>query len=735
MEISHVSTDSIFTALLLAIMVPMRLKGVSLVIALAIVLTALALSSHPNTSIAATGPTDIGTSGSGSGSGSTSNLVPVTCSVSKSSQLNTANDQCPAASPKYDYSCDYPTVKIVNGTEVQCEKGRQCSEPGGTSGVIIHGTCQCPSVCEATGQTQVAAGNGAPAGTGSQPQPPAVSPDKPPVSTQPPVSTGPASGTQVPPTSSPGSNPSGAGTSGSVNGSGATPVTPSPVSSGPVTPGAGSGSTGSQIPSVPVSTTPTPAPQPTPAFNGTPGLGNTATTPSAPANPFTPTQASPSGYTGTGVYTPTKPTFGGGGQNYSASGNGGVNVSASSPLTNAISSIGNSGINAFFSFVSGLLSGASSGGSSDSSGSSQTNVVENTRIVVQPNPVLTTLARVSQPTNTSNVTISQTTHSTQTYQPQSTDYQSYLDLFTGGAKITSPSDIASLVENMGNISGAATLAPSSILSLVQIGQNATDQQGISPTTLTIAMNAQIPSSTQLALNAINGLENYQNVSEQYYVAEANLAQAQNNYQWLEAQIVAWERAKQAGVCDSVCDNALGLLENAAPAQFQQVRQLQSIVDQGPFATTTATSASTTSIGMVSGQQISPVSVQIPGAQGVSVVASNSSVLQTPVPAAGAPFYVKQNNQWCDQYGQCIPESSFESSPTSSKPVVDINPPATSTIQVQATAAEDPVVSIVHVVQGWINSVLSLFTPSSSNANQPQQQCSLFKSLFGGCGKW
>jgi hypothetical protein len=160
-----------------------------------------------------------------------------------------------------------------------------------------------------------------------------------------------------------------------------------------------------------------------------------------------------------------------------------------------------------------------------------------------------------------------------------------------------------------------------------------------------------------------------------------------------------------------------------PGQQTQIDQLQAEVNAGPFAATVASSTATTSETTINSHG--------EGAGDPTIVSAEDSSLQTPVPAAGAPFYVKQNDEWCDQYGQCIPANAFSTVPATSTADQDALAAKTTTLAPQEQPPEDPVSDILQIVQGWISDVVSIFMPNV--ATSAPQQCSLFKSLFGGCG--
>ena len=60
----------------------------------------------------------------------------------------------------------------------------------------------------------------------------------------------------------------------------------------------------------------------------------------------------------------------------------------------------------------------------------------------------------------------------------------------------------------------------------------------SPLSLDSSITAQVPTATALALNNMNGGNNSQTIPQQFFDAEASLAQAQSDYEWLQAQIAA-----------------------------------------------------------------------------------------------------------------------------------------------------------------------------------------------------
>jgi hypothetical protein len=445
---------------------------------------------------------------------------------------------------------------------------------------------------------------------------------------------------------------------------------------------------------------------PAQTFNSNPDINNVATQPTATQNPFT-SVTSPSGYTGTGSYTPTRPTFGG-----TVSPTVGPVASSRSPLTNFVTSFS---LGTVLGFFNTLLAPPAS-----SPVATQTNVTN--QIIVVGSPAQPSSVVVSPP----QISVDQFAQpSSANSQAQITpfDYQDLLKLLSEGTPANSP--ITSII---GASQGAGNTSSNTGSVASQTGTPGSEQalQNLSsPLILDSAITSQIPEATSLALGNVTGQNAVQNIPEQFFVEEASLAQAQSNYQWLQAQIAAWQNAQNAGVCDNTCQDTLSLLQNEVPAQFQQVQQLQALVDAGPQALEATTSTSTASA-------VPPLTTQAPGAQQQNVAANPASTLQTPVPAEGAPFYTEQNNEWCDQYGQCIPQSSFESNPTPS-PDANIGLATTSTILPQNSIAEDPIAAIAQTVQGWVNDILSLFTPSVATTTATTAPCSLFKSFFGGCG--
>lgn len=638
--------------------------------------------------------------------------IPVeqTCDTTKQSMSQTANQMCPA-DPQYDYTCEYGQPDKSHPNEI-CEKGKTCSEPGGSSGQTISGTCQCASVCQATTNkstttTKVAAVgnlNGVQAPPASvlgdtktpdlpaptQPTPGATNASSAAAPATPPASN--AGAPVVPQTSTANAAPTSISTqSGSVNGTGAAAQ--------------GLGST--QTPNLP---------SPSASFTGNTNLNNVSNVSplqAAQPNPLT-SPVNSSGYPNAGPaaspYTPTHSTFGE--PTYTT-----PIITASSPLTNFVSSVGNLGT--FFNYLSSVFTPA------PVVTATLPTVIQNNQIIVQT-PVLSTL--VGQPPKVSKDTFSGTL-ALQTSVQTNQQNQSLLDFMTGTQPSATPSEIASLLQ-IGNSTGGetqTTIAPGNGSLISELEQQMTSSIALDQT-----INSQPPAISPLALETTNGLENYQNIPEQFYIEEAALAQAQSNYQWLEAQIAAWKNAQEAGVCDSACENALGILENEVPGQSDQVQQLQAVVDQGPAAFEASSSSPTpsalnTNTGPV---EIPEVTTQVPGAGQDNVVAGQASTLQTPVPAEGAPFYTKQNGEWCDQYDQCILASSFESSPQVPSATVVAGFAATTSA---STAAEDPITAIEQTVKGWVSDIAAIFTPNASANGQPAQPCSLFKSIFGGCG--
>ncbi len=663
----------------------MKARGISLVVAISTIMIALA-TYYPDRSIASTSPVDTGTGSGSNTSGGTGSLqVPFICNISKTSQLNSANEQCPADTGKYSYACDYPKIEFINGTEVQCERGRSCSELGGSSGIVIKGTCQCPSVCEANGTTQVAGANGAPAGTGSQSQqPPTVTPDKPPTTGN---SGGQAAsgGTQssVPPTSSPaptngGANSSsGTGAGSATNGSGSG-AGPTPPASPPANSSSGS------------------------VFSGTPGLNTIG---SQPTTGPAPTQGPTSGYPAGGSYTPTTPTFPGIGRPSSS-----PTLSASSPLTTFFSSFAGASLTSIFGYLTSFFA------------PTDTTVIEppssaptDQQVAVQVNPVVTTASGDVSPQLTQDTFTPPAT--SQNFQWDESSYSSLLALLNGGQTV-SPAQLVTIINSQEPPQQLPVITNGAMRpDLSLLGEQLQQFLGINSTS-----SGQAPEVASSALDTTKGVQGYRNIPEQFYVEEASLAQAQSNYEWLQSQIDAWENAQQAGACDTSCTNALAILQTEVPSQLQRVRQFQALVAAGPDSIQASSSTSTVS-------QILTPTVQVPGAGQSSVVMSQHSVLQTLVPAEGAPYYTKQDNQWCDQYGQCIPASSFATSPAvpSVSAMADF-----STSNPSPGSPVDPVTEILQAVKGWVNDVLAVFTPGATSSNASVQTCSLFKSLFGGC---
>lgn len=443
------------------------------------------------------------------------------------------------------------------------------------------------------------------------------------------------------------------------------------------------------------------------SFAAGPSLSSAGTSIAPTGSPFTSPASSYSAPSQTS-YTPTIPTF-----NAGSGFSGSPTITASSPLTNFVSSVGN--LNSFFSYLTSVFT------PSFAPAPTSVPVVQNP---AQANPTIVnvTAGPAPQISKDSFSAANSSVGLSWVQQPSS-----FIDLIKGNGQTLSPIDIATIVDSL-NEANTSTRPLVTVTPSNSVVQSLLQQQPAASLAVNSAINLPVPQIDSLALNTVNGLENYQNVPEQFYIEEASLAQAQSDYTWLQAQIAAWQSAQQAGVCDSSCENALAVLENEVPNQYQQVQQLQAQVDAGPSAaeTTTASSTSATSPNP-------DATVQVPGAGQPEVVASESSTLQTPVPSEGAPYYVKQNDEWCDQYSQCIPASAFQPAPsTQIVPTTSVFASATTTV----SAPENPVTAIVQAVQGWIGEVASLFTPNTASTNPTGQSCSLFKSLFGGCtGGW
>jgi len=604
--------------------------------------------------------------------------------------------------------------------------GKTCSYKSGD--ISVTGICAAQNVCKGVsytnqngqtcniGSSGVATCGSVAGGTASNGSatPAAVSPDNsgttPPPSSQVsniPSPTAPNTTPSAPPSSSVSNAPSptAPNTDTSVPPSSSVSNTPSPTAPN---------TTPSAPPSSQVSNIPSPT---APTYNGTPALNSVATKPATGSqNPFTPVSNYPSGYTGTNAYTPTKPTFG---SNFPSQQPVSTASNGSSPLTNFVSSIGNfaaspTGLGSVFDFFTGLLSAPPS---TSPPAPTPVPAPQQTQVIVQASPVLQAPVQASTALsfdNPVNPTLSQTSPQT-----QEQNYQSLLDLLTGSVPAATPSNIASALQQGNN--------PVEPLVTVDTSNSAQTQDQVpEAASLNSSINLQTPEITSLALNTTNGLENSQTVPEQFYVDEASLAQAQSNYQWLQAQIAAWQNAQDAGVCDNACQNALALLQSESPAEFQQVQQLQAIVSAGPTPLEAAPPTS------VSANAAQVVTGQAPEAQQSNITESETSVLQTPVPAEGAPFYTEQNDEWCDQYDQCIPQNSFESSPAPLNPSATAGLAVTNTIQPQNSASVDPIAAITQTVENWWSDIVSLFTPNAPSTAAQAPSCSLFKSLFGGC---
>lgn len=633
-------------------------------------------------------------------------------------KANSAADLACPTSEKYDYTCQSGQPDKAHPDET-CAKGMLCKQV--TDGSTIQGSCCGPLSCNMTQApastptpTKVTCPGSSPSTVSiagfnftigsvlqalvadaffAQADPCPSSDNSPTVTPAKPISAQPAAPTSAP----------------------ATPAAPSApsASAAPAAPSAAPApSVSSAAPSEP-SAPSAPATTPNePSFTGNPTLSNVGTQPVSATNPLAPASQG-SGSSPSGTYTPIQPTFGsGGGSTYVPP------IAANSPLTSFVSSMGNLNLNSIFGFFNSLLAPASH------VPTQVPHISQTPQIIVESNPILVTFGEVSPQFSQNNVsrpTITQT--------PIQQPYQSLLNLLLGGQPQTSPVQIANLVQIGGNTgTPTPTLTPANVLGIQQISQEI--PQEASSLSSSSSLDSQLPDTNSLAQNAVNSLENYQNIPEQFYIEEASLAQAQSDYQWLQAQIAAWENAKDAGVCDSTCDNALSLLESEASPQYRQVQMLQAVVNAGPEAleATSSTATSTTSAT----SQVAEVTTQVPGADQMTVVANQSSTLQTPVPAEGAPFYTEQNNQWCDQYDQCIPQGSFATSPASSTVRAMQELATTSTLEAQNSAAEDPVTAIVQTVTGWWSDVVSLFTPNTAATAGQVQTCSLFKSFFGGC---
>lgn len=186
-----------------------------------------------------------------------------------------------------------------------------------------------------------------------------------------------------------------------------------------------------------------------------------------------------------------------------------------------------------------------------------------------------------------------------------------------------------------------------------------------------------------------------------------LAQAQSDYEAMQAQISAWQDLQSAGLCDTTCLNALAALESQVWQQGARVDALKKSVEQG----------SATDQG-----------VPVPGFGGFGVP------YDTPTAAGGGG----SGDTYAGGYGLGNGTVAYDTSvpsPTTQYPPQS-GPAGSQGENLQGVIQQNDTVSsggllglpqilshIWDVLTGWFT--LGTTTPSTTH-------CSLFRSLFGGC---
>jgi hypothetical protein len=234
-----------------------------------------------------------------------------------------------------------------------------------------------------------------------------------------------------------------------------------------------------------------------------------------------------------------------------------------------------------------------------------------------------------------------------------------------------------------------------------------------------------PSALDTAANLNGGW-----YSPAFLQEEVALGQAQGNYQWVEAQITAWQAAQAAGICGNTCDQALTQLQSELPNDEQSVQQIQSVIDAGPQNPTVAQTTLTPQETTASLPTPTPENSAPSGGQPIASVQANpGSAVETTAPSQPAP-------------------GSTANAPTLN---TEVNAQAvvasTSTQQQQSGPPSAP--GITQALSLLWSSVVQLFsTPATTTPNVPvasstaasstapaAQSCSLIGSLFGGCQGW
>jgi hypothetical protein len=429
-------------------------------------------------------------------------------------------------------------------------------------------------------------------------------------------------------------------------------------------------------------------------YNG-PAADSLPQQPQSPlSNPFQPT---PAYQPPTGTYTPTQPTFG----NPAPISNSGARSSA--PVSSFSSSP--SGFGAFLNFFSGLFVAPSS------SGGSQQVVAQggkNEIVIINGAPVVAETAQTSfvEP-------------------PLSLDFFADPLSFTPVTE-NGPQTLATYAQLQTIINGQpTTTVPAGIVQISTDEATAIPSGSSTPgfevnpdgSLEQVAPASSTPTDlSSPALDLISNLNGAWTYSPQHLQDERSFAQAQSNYEWLNAQIQAMEAAQNANVCGDTCESALSTLQAELPDAQAQLQQLSQVVNAPP-------PVNFTQVGTTPAQ----IAAQVIGfSPSPSVVSYNQNGTQS-----GAPI---PDFQELASEQQTLPPvvAQAPQTPPNFMPVVT---PSYQAQNEAPSAPPAPPSAFQQFISHAVQTVVSWFEPPATSTPDVSKSCSLFGALFGKCKGW
>ncbi|MBI5457721.1 hypothetical protein HY971_03285 [Candidatus Kaiserbacteria bacterium] len=196
---------------------------------------------------------------------------------------------------------------------------------------------------------------------------------------------------------------------------------------------------------------------------------------------------------------------------------------------------------------------------------------------------------------------------------------------------------------------------------------------------------------------------------------AALAQAKSDFESAVAQIAALQEARSAGLCDVTCDSSLASLESELSMRQMNIDALDAIVQKNESALPDLP-APTIQISRIVNDYVRSQEQST----AVSLAALNSDTADPPNAQRGAP------DRSATQSGSDTSAQNSAGSPTS----VGIATQEESASTPSEATGENVV---VRIVSGIWSALKSFFSPNTTSATStPQNYCSLFSRIFGGC---